>query len=80
MNQRTAKKGYFYLEDNVLIRLDELKEKLGSLEVYIITHYYGIDVDRSNLWEIAETFALTAERIELLKNRALLKLTNYCTD
>lgn len=55
--------------------VQSLLKKLPERERKILTHFFGIDRERSlNLQEIAEKIGVTSERVRQLKKEGLLKL------
>ena len=66
---------------------DELKQKMINImsvledrEKIIIEDYYGITGTPRTLEDIGTDFGLTKERVRQIKEKALRKLRNECSD
>ena len=73
--------------DEIFSTKDLLKEKmmkimgvLDSRERVIVEDYYGITGTPRTLEDIGTDFGLTKERVRQIKEKALLKLRNECSD
>jgi RNA polymerase primary sigma factor len=73
--------------DEVFSTQDVLKEKmigimsvLDERERMIVEDYYGITGTPRTLEDIGSDFSLTKERVRQIKEKALRKLRNECSD
>lgn len=70
----------FYGEDVLKGELEKTLSVLSERERNIINMYFGIDGHPMTLEQIGDEFLLTKERIRQIKEKALRKLKNNCTN
>jgi RNA polymerase primary sigma factor len=75
------------MPDEVFSSKDVLKQKMLSImsvlddrEKNIVEDYYGITGTPRTLEDIGSDFGLTKERVRQIKEKALRKLRNECSD
>ena len=62
------------LEENLTTSLDELNEKLNSMEVFLVSHYYGIEVEKMTLSQLEAHLQLSKMLMSRIIEQAVLKL------
>jgi RNA polymerase primary sigma factor len=60
--------------------MNEIMSVLDSREKVIVEDYYGISGTPRTLEDIGSDFGLTKERVRQIKEKALRKLRNECSD
>jgi len=62
------------LEENLTTSLDELNGKLNSMEVFMVSHYYGIEVEKMTLSQLGGYFHLSPLMVMHIIEKAVKKL------
>lgn len=70
----------FYGEEMLKNEMEKTLSVLSDRERKIINMYFGIDGNSLTLEQIGDEFGLTKERIRQIKEKALRKLKNNCTN
>jgi len=70
----------FSTKDTLKLKMMEIMSVLDKREKVIIEDYYGITGTPRTLEDIGTDFGLTKERVRQIKEKALRKLRNECSD
>jgi RNA polymerase primary sigma factor len=70
----------FSTKDTLKLKMMEIMSVLDEREKVIIEDYYGITGTPRTLEDIGTDFGLTKERVRQIKEKALRKLRNECSD
>ena len=70
----------FSTQDTLKQKMNEIMSVLDSREKVIVEDYYGISGTPRTLEDIGSDFGLTKERVRQIKEKALRKLRNECSD